>query len=89
MSERARVVNVRNEPHDVYVGRPSEWGNPYSEGRDGGRAEVIAKYDAYLEGRPDLLAKLRSLRGKRLGCWCWPQACHADVLARRANALEE
>jgi hypothetical protein len=82
---KARTVNVRHEPYDVFVGRPSKWGNPYREGRDGSREEVINKYEAFVRSRPDLLASLPELRGKRLGCWCWPQKCHADVLARMAE----
>jgi len=27
----------------VYIGRPSKWGNPFVIGRDGSRADVIAK----------------------------------------------
>lgn len=30
-------------------------------------------------------AELRKLRGKRLGCWCKPEACHADILAELAD----
>jgi hypothetical protein len=69
----------------VYVGRPSVWGNPYVEGPDGTRAEVIAKYREYLEGNPALLAMTESLRGKVLACWCAPQACHGDVLKELAD----
>jgi hypothetical protein len=85
-----RVVHCR-EPHDVYIGRPcrgrpgSVWANPFKVGRDGTRAEVIAKYRAMLLGRPDLLARLPELRGKVLGCWCKPEACHGDVLAELAD----
>ena len=29
---------------------------------------------------PALVAALPGLRGRELGCWCKPQACHGDVL---------
>ena len=30
------VVNKKyGDPYDVYVGRPSKWGNPFLIGRDG------------------------------------------------------
>jgi hypothetical protein len=61
------------------------WGNPYRVGRDGTRKDVIAQYRAYVLSRPDLLVRLPELRGKRLRCWCKPQACHADVLAELAE----
>ena len=55
-------------------------------GPDGSREEVLAKYREYLLGRPDLLAMLPALRGRRLGCWCAPLPCHAMVIAELADA---
>ncbi len=78
------VVHCHGPQHDgpdfVYIGRPSKLGNPYHIGRDGDQATVIAKYRRHLARRPDLLAALPELTGKRLGCWCKPAACHGDVL---------
>ena len=31
-------------------------------------------------------ALARDLRGKRLGCWCVPLPCHAEVIAEIADA---
>ncbi|WP_422733395.1 DUF4326 domain-containing protein [Micromonospora sp. WMMD558] len=62
--------------------RPS----PYRPGPDGSRDEVVEKYRAYLLGRPDLLALLPDLRGRRLGCWCVPERCHAEVIAELADS---
>ena len=75
-----KVVNVRLEACDVYIGRPLKWGNPFRIGPDGDRAEVIAKYRDWIKGHPTLRAALHELRGKRLGCYCAPKACHGDVL---------
>ena len=82
-----RVVNKRDGvPYDVYVGRPSKWGNPYRLGPDGYRADVIRKYRIWLREHPDIVAAAkRELRGKVLACWCAPLPCHADVLAEIAN----
>lgn len=81
-----RVVHCKKQPYDTYIGRPGPYGNPFAIGRDGTRAEVIAKYEAWLLSQPELLARVRTeLCGKVLGCWCAPQACHGDVLARIAN----
>jgi len=83
------VVNCRKQPFDVYIGRPSIWGNPFFIGRDGKRDEVIRKYEEWIKKQPNLLAKIPSLQGKRLGCFCAPLACHGDILARLAdNGLE-
>ena len=77
-----RVVHCKKEPYDVYIGRPSKWGNPFIIGKDGTREEVIDKYEAYIMDRPDLIEALPELQGKVLGCWCKPKACHGDVLVR-------
>jgi hypothetical protein len=79
------VVHCKRTPHDVYIGRPSKWGNPFVIGRDGTRPQVIERYERWLLGQPALLAALPELTGKTLGCWCAPQACHCDVLARLAD----
>ena len=77
-----RVVHCKRDPYDVYIGRGrgSVWGNPYRMGEDGDRQTVIRKYREYLHSNPSLMAKLPELKGKTLGCWCAPEACHGDVL---------
>lgn len=79
-----RVVHCKREKYDVYIGRPSKWGNPFVVGRDGTREQVIEKYRKYIMGNPSLLDSLWELEGKTLGCWCAPLACHGDVLAALA-----
>jgi len=93
-AHRALVVHCKREAYDVYIGRPSEWGNPFShlsvsaaKWRVATREEAIRKYEEWLLEQPDLLERVRrELRGKVLGCWCAPLACHGHVLARVANA---
>jgi len=80
-----RVVHCKRAPYDVYIGRPSKWGNPFEIGRDGTREQVIEKYRAWILTQPHLMAALPELRGKVLGCWCAPKACHGDVLAKLAG----
>jgi hypothetical protein len=63
-----RVVHCKRESYDVYIGRPSVWGNPFEIGKDGTREEVIAKYREHLLSSPDLMARLPELEGKTLGC---------------------
>ena len=82
-----RVVHCKKEKYDVYIGRPSEWGNPFVGGRDGTREEVIEKYRKYLIKNP-LIEKVHELRGKTLGCWCRPRKCHGDILAEYAGDME-
>jgi hypothetical protein len=81
------IVNCREtSAFDLYVGRPTKWGNPFEIGRDGSRADVIRKYERWLVRQPHLMNALPELRGKVLGCWCSPLPCHAEVLIRLANA---
>ncbi len=77
-----RVVHCKKEPYDVYIGRPSKWGNPFTIGRDGTREEVIAKYLKHVLYHPELVDALPELKGKVLGCWCKPLSCHGDVLVK-------
>jgi len=80
------VVHCKRAPFDIYIGRPSKWGNPFKIGEDGSRDLVIKKYKEWLLSHPEIVdAAKRELRGKVLGCWCSPQACHGDVLAEVAN----
>lgn len=83
---KTRVVHFKRDPFDVYIGRPSIWGNPYEIGKDGTRSEVIEKYREYLLGNVELMYLLPGMRGKILGCWCAPEACHGDVIAELADA---
>jgi Domain of unknown function (DUF4326) len=78
--KNTRVVHCRKEPYDIYIGRPSLWGNPFEIGKDGSREEVITKYKEWISTQPDLLDKIHTLEGKTLGCWCSPKPCHGDVL---------
>lgn len=89
------VVHFKKEPYDVYVGRPSKWGNPYShkegtlaEFKTKNRREAVDKFEKYLIGNKDLMKDLPSLKGKVLGCWCAPSLCHASILIKYANKAE-
>ena len=68
-------------------------GNPFQIGKDGSREEVIEKYRHWLWARMkekgvvyDEIMRLAKwyAEGRRivLGCWCYPQACHGEVVAR-------
>lgn len=76
------------EFHGLYVriDRRSEWGNPFEMPGDGDRNTVIRNYaEHYLPHKPSLLSRMSELRGKALGCWCAPDACHGDVLKEKSS----
>jgi hypothetical protein len=93
------VVNVRESEFDVYIGRKnrsvglpaSKWANRFRIGPGCTREQAIARYREDFPSHPELVAAVRELRGKRLGCWCKEPhrevACHGDFLAEQANAI--
>ena len=85
-----KVVHCRRSPFDVFIGRPSKWGNPFKIGRDGSREEVIEKFRKYFFSNPELMeAAQQELEGKALGCFCFPLPCHGDILANFLNGINE
>jgi len=78
---KTRVVHCKKEKYDIYIGRPSDWGNPFALKEGYTRDEAICEYSRWILTRPGILRKIPELRGKVLGCWCSPKACHGDVLA--------
>lgn len=84
---KTQVVHCKKSKYDVYIGRPSDWGNPFVIGKDGDRNNVIRKYRNWINRQPELLARAKTeLRGQRIACWCKPEACHGDILAEIADA---
>ena len=82
------VVHCKRSAYDVYIGRPGVWGNPFVIGKDGDRVTVVAKYREWLLSQPELVARAKQeLKGKILGCFCYPEACHGDVLSEIANEV--
>ena len=75
------LVNIKHgQKCDVYIGRPSKWGNPFIIGKDGDREVVIAKYREWFLQQEHLIKDLHELKDKILGCYCYPAFCHGDVL---------
>ena len=91
-TNKTEVVHCKKTEYDVYIGRPSLWGNPYSSKKGTlakylveNKLEAIKSYEEYLESSPRLLEALKELKGKRLGCWCKPKACHGDIIVKLIN----
>lgn len=98
-----KVVHCKREPYDVYIGRgpdpktgkPGPWGNPFKIGEvhDGvtlDRDSCLVTYEQWLmESNQGLILmdRLPELTGKVLGCWCHPQHCHGDILAKLADNI--
>jgi hypothetical protein len=84
-----RIVNLNKEPYDIYIGRGSKWGCPFTIIKDrptlakeivSTKEEALAKYKEYILESSELMGCLDELDGKILGCFCKPDKCHGDVL---------
>jgi len=84
-----RIVHCKKERYDVYIGRPSIWGNPFKIGIHGNRQEVIEKYEEHIRSSPLLMAGLEHLQSRTLGCWCPPKHCHGEVIIKLIREIEE
>ena len=77
------IINIHDgADYDVLIARPGPWGNPFHIGPRCSREQAVAKYKTHIRRRPDLLARLPELVGKRLGCYCAPLLCHGDILIK-------
>lgn len=98
VGDRTRVVNLRRESFDVYIGRGGHgqdgyFGNPFrlnAEASSEVRAEALSKFRTYFDERIRIDAEFRrrveGLRGKRLGCFCKPKPCHGDVYVEHLDS---
>jgi len=81
---KTKIVHCKKEKYNVYIGRPSIFGNPFSIDKDGTREEVIEKYRIYfnrkLKEDNNFWRRVWECKGKILGCWCKPLACHGDII---------
>lgn len=90
------IVHFKKAPYDVYIARPSKWGNPFSRKPSIARfkvattAEALRLHREWVISQPDLINEIkRELRGKILGCWCDnPYSCHGFILWQIANDVE-
>jgi hypothetical protein len=78
----------------VYIGdavrhtsyRRSPWFNP-AKHRQTYHDRAVAEYRDYIKTQPELLGRLQELRGKVLGCWCYPKICHGNILIELCSWL--
>ncbi len=92
------VVNIYQEQFDVYIGRAGRgedgyFGNPFRMGNGISREDTVQKFQKYfivrIENDSEFRRRVLALKGKRLGCFCKPKACHGDVIADWLNKMEE
>ena len=93
----ATVVNLKGidksiwetQPNLVYIGRgnskegiqDSKWANKTPPNDDVTLEQSLEMYEKSIKDSP-LAEQLGELRGKILGCWCFPNRCHGDILLK-------
>lgn len=95
---RTVVVNIHKEFFNVYIGRAGRgqdgyFGNPFRIGHGISREDAVKRFERYfaerIEKDSEFKRRIVALKGKRLGCFCKPKACHGDVIADWLNKMEQ
>tara|TARA_S200002703_G_C3782910_1_gene241282 strand:+ start:197 stop:997 length:801 start_codon:yes stop_codon:yes gene_type:complete len=79
-TDRALLNWARQTGRFLRIDRQSDWGNPFEMGEDGDRDTVCDSYEIFFPRKFSLHNRLDELRGKVLGCWCYPARCHGMYL---------
>jgi len=86
-TDRALLTWARKTNRFVRIDRASEWGNPFEMGEDGDRDTVCDSYEIFFPRKFSLHNRLDDLRGKVLGCWCYPARCHGMYLIAKTEEI--
>ena len=93
---KTKVVNIKDEQYDVYIGRAGRgqdgyFGNPFRLATGETRGASLEKYRAYFYERLKTDAEFRrrvhGLKGKTLGCFCKLYPCHGDIIAEYLDSV--
>jgi len=96
--KKTKVVNLYKEPYDIYIGRPGKglsgyFGNPVRLQPNESRGSTLSRFREYfftrLDQDPEFKAHIMTLKGKTLGCFCKPNACHGDIIVEYLNSIED
>jgi hypothetical protein len=93
-----RVGHCKRESYDIYIGRPSILGNPFTtkaksiaKVKVDTKDESLASFEEYARDRitkdPAFKKAILDCKDKTLGCWCAPRACHGHIIARLVEEL--
>jgi len=93
-----KVVHCKREQFDVYIGRTNtmhHYGNPFVVGTHGDAFKCVSNYrrwlttNAYPHLEPErkawILSRVKTLKNKRLGCFCTKPPCHGFILLELAE----
>jgi hypothetical protein len=89
------IKDISKYDNVVYIGRnfknfkDNGWGNPFPITNYRNREQSVEEYRKYIVNNKELLERLPELKDKTLACWCYPNACHGDVLVELVNMYVE
>lgn len=78
---------ARSSDRFVRIDRQSDWGNPFEIPSDGDRDAVCDSYEIFFPRKFSLHNRIDELRGKVLGCWCYPLRCHGNYLIDKTEEV--
>ena len=87
-TDRALLMWARKNDRFVRIDRNTEWGNPFEMDKDGDRDTVCDSYEIFFPRKFSLHNRMDELRGKVLGCWCYPARCHGMYLAAKVEEVD-
>ncbi len=79
-----------DKENNIYIGRKnvyvkgtfqSKWHNPFPV-KKYGLKKCLELFEEYLRNNKELWNSLEELNNKELGCWCYPEPCHGNILKR-------
>lgn len=86
-ADRALLTWARKTDRFVRIDRNSDWGNPFEMGKDGDRDTVCESYEIFFPRKFSLHNRINELKGKVLGCWCYPARCHGMYLIAKIEEV--
>lgn len=95
---RTRVVNIRKETCDVFIGRAGYgkdgyFGNPFRLEATMAKGSTLGRYRKYFYHRlstdKEFRKRIGNLQGKTLGCFCKPDPCHGDIIKEYLDWMAE
>ena len=95
---KTRVVNIRKETCDVYIGRAGHgkdgyFGNPFRLEAAMRRGGALDRYREYFYHRlstdKEFHRRVNELQGRTLGCFCKPNPCHGDIIKEYLDRMAE
>ena len=63
--------------------KSSPWANPFTVKKEG-RDRCLELYETWLRDKikKEGTGEIKKLKNKVLGCWCYPEKCHGDILIK-------